>query len=316
MRLPAIDCVRRGIYNARANWELILVQWAGLMVAVVLTVASLLPLLLIIGFAGITALRTPQDAGEWIGDWMSRAVTELFTFSAPMVLAVVAAIAIGTLGMLVYCFVQAGLYGVLVAADRQAPAGPPGDWRLFRTFSGPNFRGWGAHHVWRFFWFYNLVLVVFTVLAAGFALLIGLVAVAGQAWGGVAAVGVGCGGMLPLIFLLLVAGLWVWAAQADLANADSTVAHTSRRALRLVGRRFGGLLLIVLIGMAASVALSMVFLPLSMATSLVFRDSFAAGMVLRGVLVVIQWGASGAIQVALAGAMVALVRSELREAGA
>ena len=135
-------------------------------------------------------------------------------------------------------------------------------------------------------------------------------AIAAQSWGGVGAVGVGCGGMLPLFFLLLVAGLWTWAAQAELANADATVRVASKRALRLVGRRAGGLLLILLLGMAASMALSMVFLPLSMAISLVFRDSLFGGLVLRGLLMVVQWGASGVIQIALAASMVALARSE------
>ena len=204
------------------------------------------------------------------------------------------------------------MYGVLVAGDRQSPAGPPGDWRLFRTFTAENFRGWGASHVWRFFWFFNLVLLLFTLLFSAFILLAGLVALAGQAWGGVAALGVGCGGVLPLFFLLLLMSLWVGVAQADLANNDSSVRTASRRARRVLGKRLGGLLLIMLLGMVASVVLSMVFLPLSLGIDLAFRDAMIGGLVLKGVMYVVQWGVSGAIQVALAGSLVALVLDECR----
>ncbi|MEO8504000.1 MAG: hypothetical protein ABI609_08900 [Acidobacteriota bacterium] len=313
MSLPAIECVRRGVANARANWELVLAQWVGLTLSAILTVASVLPLLFLIGFAGFTALRSPQDISQWVSDWGGRFVTELFAFSVPMALALIAVVAIGTLGMIVWCFFQAGMYGVLVAGDRQSPAGPPGDWRLFRTFTAENFRGWGASHVWRFFWFFNLVLMLFTVLFAGFILLAGLVALAGQAWGGVAAVGVGCGGVLPLFFLMLLMGLWVGVAQADLANSDSSLRVASRRARRVLGKRLGGLLLIMLLGMVASVVVSMVFVPLSLGIDLAFRDAMFGGLVLKGVMYLVQWGVSGALQVALAASLVALVRDEARE---
>ena len=42
--------------------------------------------------------------------------------------------------------------------------------------------------------------------------------------------------------------------------------------------------------------------------------SMMGGLVLKGVMYVVQWGLSGAIQVALAASLVALVRDESREA--
>ena len=327
MSLPAIECIRRGAANARANWELVLAHWVGVLATAILTIAGILPFALVIGFAGfsgISAARDAEQVEQWFQEWATRVLGELFTFSMPMVLALIAALALGTLAMIVYCFFQAGLYGLLVAGDRQAPAGPvtarsapgaspPGDWRLFRTWSSENFRGWGAHHVWRFFWFFNFALLVLTLILAAFAVFIGLVAVGGQSWGAVTAIAVGCGSVLPLILLLLFFGLWTLVAQADLASEESGVRLASRRALRIVGRRFGGLLLIVGLGIIASIVLAMVFMPLSLMVSLVTRDGLIMGMVLRSLLAVVQWGVGGVIQVGVAGSLVALVRSELRE---
>jgi hypothetical protein len=59
--------------------------------------------------------------------------------------------------------------------------------------------------------------------------------------------------------------------------------------------------------------LALVFMPLSLAVSLVTRDGLVAGMVLRAVLAVLQWGVGGVVQVGVAASLVALVRSELRE---
>ncbi len=319
MSLPAIECIRRGAANARANWELVLAHWVGALATAVLTIAGLLPFALIIGFAGfagISAARDARQVEQWFQEWATRALGELFTFSLPMLLALVAALALGTLAMIVYCFFQAGLYGILVAGDRQAPAGPLADWRLFRTWSSENFRGWGAHHVWRFFWFFNLVLVIGTLLLAAFLVFLGLVAVGGQSWGAVTAFAVGCGSVLPMFLVLLFLALWTLVAQADLASEDSSVRVASRRALRIVGRRFGGLLLILLLGIVASIVVAMVFMPVSLMISLVTRDSLVAGMVLRGVLAVFQWGVGGVVQVGVAASLVALVRSELREMAA
>lgn len=322
MSLSAIECIRRGAANARANWELVLAHWVGMIATTVLTVAGILPFVLVIGFAGfsgIAAARDAQQVEQWLQEWATRAISELVTFSAPMLLALVAALALGALALIVYCFFQAGLYGILVAGDRQSPAGPvtagsaTGDWRLFRTWSGNNFRGWGAHHVWRFFWFFNLVLVLGTLGLAAFLVFVGLIAMGAQSWGAGTAFAVGCGSIVPMLLVLLFFGLWTLVSQADLASADSSVGVASRRALRIVGRRFGGLLVIVGLGIVASLALAMAFMPFSLAVSLVTRDGWISGLVLRTLLAVVQGGLGGVIQVGVAASLVALVRSELRE---
>jgi len=60
----------------------------------------------------------------------------------------------------------------------------------------------------------------------------------------------------------------------------------------------------------------MVFAPLSLIAGMATRDALLAGFVLRGLLLVVQWGATGVVQVGIAASLVALVRSELREMAA
>jgi hypothetical protein len=316
MSLPAIECIRRGAYNARANWELVVAHWIGLVVTAVLMIASVMPFVLILGisaFAGLGELKTPDQISSWVGDWLTRVWSDLFTISAPTMLALVAALALGTLGLVVWCFFQGGLYGVLTAGDRQAPAGPPGDWRLFRTWSADNFRGFGAHLAWRYFWFVNLALVVTTLIVGAFLALILLVAAGATSMGPAGALAVGCAGIVPIFLLLLFTGMWAWLAQADLAADDGGVGRSARRALRILGRRLGGVLLIMLLAIVASVVLAMVFLPASMIIGLATRESFGASLVLRALLTLVQWGIGGVVNVAVAGTAVALVRDERRE---
>ena len=69
---------------------------------------------------------------------------ELAQVSPPLLLALAAALAVWLLSLLLHCFLQAGTYGVLAAADRQALPGLAGTPALFRTFSLRDFLGWGS----------------------------------------------------------------------------------------------------------------------------------------------------------------------------
>ena len=160
--------------------------------------------------------------------------------SPALLLALVAMLAVWLLSLLLHCYFQAGTFGILTAADRQALPGARRDRRLFPHLqparllrlgralrlavlraARPVFGSWRCCWGWRpcsgcspWRW------------AAG-------------SGGRGAALGIGCGGALPLGFLALVAGLWFHVAQADLAREGSGVRAASRRGLDVLGRRLG-----------------------------------------------------------------------------
>lgn len=300
MRLSALDCLRRGLRNLAANWELVLAQWLGsLLVAALLATGLAVPWLML-GFKGRSA-RELEELLAAVGD-----------LSPVFLLGVVVLLALWTLAFLLYCYLQAGTYGVLTAADRQALPGLPRARMLFRTFSRTYFFGWAARFVWRFFWFINLFWgVVGVALLLSVLWLVGMVA-GWDRWGEVAAVGIGCGGILPLGFLALVLAFWASVAQADLAREESGVWAASRVGLSVLGRRLGAVFLLYLLFLAAAAALSVVFIPASLAADVALADLPAVRTGAQIVLFFLQGVPNALLTVALAAALVALVRSEVR----
>ncbi|HXO20538.1 MAG TPA: hypothetical protein VOA87_11520, partial [Thermoanaerobaculia bacterium] len=194
MRLSAIDCLRRGFTSLRANWELVVVRWiSGMVLAAFLLLGLVFPLLIL----GVDLFRAtegdPEDAQRLAVDILSR----LGALTPALLSSLVGTLALWTFACVLYCWVQAGIFGVLVAADRQAPSVlPPGralhGW--FRTFNRKDFFGWGGRYLGRFFGLLNL----FGALALGLALLalvwIVFIIAGAKRWGGAASLGIGCGG--------------------------------------------------------------------------------------------------------------------------
>jgi hypothetical protein len=305
MRLSAVDCLRRGWGSLMANWELVVLQWLQSIVVTLLFLLGVLVPILVLGL-GTDLLRRSAPSLEEL-------VVELFNFSWPLVLALLAALAIWTVAFLVHCYFQAGTYGILVTADRQALPGAPRDRRLFRTFSLQDFLGWGGRYVWRFFWFINLFCVLVSLVFLLAVLWVIFIAQGGQRWGQSAALGIGCGGALPLAFLALVLGLWFSVAQADLAREESGVRTASKVGLSVLGHRLGAVVLLFLLVLTAAVALSISFLPLSVGVDLALPDAPLARAVVHVLLILLQGLPSALLMLALAAALVALVRSELQD---
>jgi hypothetical protein len=99
--------------------------------------------------------RTSARPEDWEA-WGAELAERLTTASGGLAAAALAALFVWTLAFVVFCFFQAGTYGILYAGDRQAPAGVPAHAQWFRTFSRRDFSGFGGRHLWRFFWFFNL----------------------------------------------------------------------------------------------------------------------------------------------------------------
>jgi hypothetical protein len=300
MRLSAAGCLRRGWTNLSANWELVLLQWLQSFAVMALMALGVFLSLLIVG---ANLLRTDWSAVHELQQQASR-------LSPALLLALVALLAVWLSSLLLHCYFQAGTFGILTAADRQALPGARRDRDFFRTFSLRDFLGWGGRYVWRFFG----VLAVFGIVLFGLggAALLWLLstAVGGGQWGGAAALGIGCGGALPLGFLALVAGFWFHLAQADLARDGSGVRAASRRGLAVLGRRLGAVIALFLLTLMAALALAALFFPLAAAADTLLSGAPLPRMLVRFLLLLLQSLPNTLLATLLAGALVALVRSE------
>lgn len=310
MRLAGIDAIGRGLSNLRANRELVLAQCLGTVALLVLCVLSMLPLFVALGlsladFAGAPpeeALARLADPGLWL---------------SPGVLAALGGgLVLGTVAIAVYAWFQAGIFGVLVAGDHQAGAGGRRPHELFRTFSWGDFAQWGRLRVWRFFAWYHL----FVLVGMGSMLLLALLLLAavgtGLSQGLVAGVAVGCGGALPLLALLILIGLVGEAAKGDLARDDSGAGASWRRGARVIGRRPGAALLMLLLWLCASMGVSIFLVPLQLAGDFGLRDQPLAHVSLESIVFVLQVVLGALLGLVYGASWVALVRSELPDSAA
>jgi hypothetical protein len=297
MRLSALGCLRRGWTNLSANWELVLLQWLQAFAMLTLTAFGALLSLLIVG------VNLPHlDRGSWL-----RALEDL---SPALLLALAALTAAWLASLLLYCFFQAGTYGVLAAADRQALPGARRQREFFRTFTLRDFRGWGGRYVWRYFGV-ALLFGVLLLALSGVALLWLGCAVAGDGeWGSPAALAIVLGGALPVGFLGLVAGLGFHLAQADLAREGSGVRSAWRRGLGILGRRLGAVTTLFVLIAAALLALAALFLPLSTAADALLAGAPGVRALVRCLLLLLASLPDNLLVTLFAGALVALVRSE------
>ncbi|HEX5760043.1 MAG TPA: hypothetical protein VF121_12700 [Thermoanaerobaculia bacterium] len=313
-RLSAFGSLRRGAASLRANGGLVGLNWLGvLLLSLLFSLGALLPMLavgfdlpvaydvlvegdlepLVRGLPGKLAGLTPAFAGAALG-----------------------ALALWTLAFLVYCWLQAGTYGVLIAADRQAPAGPPRGqlaFRTFRTFSGRDFAGWAGRYLWRYFWLLNVLLLLATPLLVALLGWLALTAFGAERWGPPAALGIGCGGALPVGFLFALFALWNLVAMADAAREGSGVWAAVRHGLRVLGRRPGACFLLAsLFVLLVALEMGAVLLPATFAIQTLTAARTGARAAALFSLNAVQALANAVLSVLFAAAFVALAQSELR----
>jgi len=312
----ALDCLRRGLANLRANWELVPLRWAGMLGVGLLVLAGLLPPFLVLG-AGLLGESfrrfSARDPGAWQG-LASRIGERLPAVGPAFALALVGTLAVWLFACVAYCYLQAGIFGVLTAAERQAlPGADRREW--FRTFSLSHFLGWGGRYMWRFFAFLGLWGAAWIAVLLAFCLWLFLTVGGGQRWGQGAAWGIGCGGLLPLAFLAAVVVLWGLVAQAALARDETGAWSAAGLGFRVLGARFGAVLGFFLIFLVCAVGLGLVGFVLGLAVSLgLSRAPLGLSLGLRLSLSLLQSLAGSALALAWAAALVALVQGELARA--
>lgn len=314
MKRSAIDCLRRGALSTRANWALIPLSVAqSFAFAILLLISFVVPLLVIGGAAllGIdfTHLSSVEEwlqafdpaAIDWSGQWV------------PLLLGGLSAFILSLAAVVVWAWFQGGILGVLTAAERQAH--PEAERRAgaaawFRTYSWRDFSGWGARYLWRFFWFFHLSVTVSLLILLLFVLLVLGVVAAETGMGTGAAFGLGCGGALPLGFLILLYALWYMAAQPALAREDGGLWAGAREGLRVAGRRLGAALLFLIVLLVASVIAAMASWLFQVGLQLGAGDGVAVAIALYLAVAVIQALVGAIFTIWGFGSFAALVAAE------
>lgn len=316
MRRSAIDCLRRGALSTRANWPLVLLSvLQGLAVGLLLLISLVVPLVVIGGSALRGVDLTDRAAVEaWVRafdpsqiDWAGQ--------GGALLLGGVSAFILSLAAIVVWAWFQAGILGVLTMAERQAH--PEAERRAgaaawFRTFSWRDFSGWGARYLWRFFWFFHLSATIALVLVFLFAVLALGAGMAYDASGGGAAAGLGCGGAIPLAFLLVIYLLWYFTAQPALAREGGGFGRAAIGGLRIAGRRLGGALLIVIVLFAVSLVVVSVtwVVQLTLQLGLGLGDQLVVWITLYLLLSLVQTLLSSVVTVWGFGSFAALVAAE------
>lgn len=310
MSLTARAAVERGLFSLRANWELVVVVWLRSLLMFGLATLGLLAPMWVLGERDFAAALA-MDADEW-SRWSATAVQQFLSSQeqmlVPMLVALCITFLIWTLAFVLFCYLQGGILGTLVAADRRCRPGSPSRWELFRAFSLRGLVGWGQQHVWRYFWLLNLLVALYFVWILLTACLIGLTVFAAQRWGASAAFGLGFGGGLPLLFGLVVLGLGSNLAQAALPSAGATVWSSLRRGLAVLGERLGAVILLTILCMLAAITVGIVLATASLVMGFLVGDNPVLGMALGVATTLLQWSIGSVWTVAYLAALVSLVQ--------
>jgi len=307
-KLGALEALGRGLANVHANWQVVLVSVAGSVLLVAIVLASLFPW---IAALGLDVGRLLAGQGASGGDLFNA----LRNFLSPQDLlarlgAGLLAFTLGlTLASVVYAWYYGGVLGVLVAGDAQAPAGAGRASEVFRTWSGRFFLHEAARLTWRVLVYYSVVLtLLFGVLLLAGALLVVASLVANQRSPG-AALAIGCGGMLPLLFAMLTINGAGWLGLGELPRPGGSVRSAIRLGYRIFGRRLGACLGLIGLFVLLSLTVGMFF---GLVNLIVGAARMALGIsaAVESMVFILQLGTNSYLSLVFLAAAIALLRSE------
>lgn len=255
----AVDCLRRAGLSLRANWALLpLALLQGLCVGL-LFLLSLLPPFFVLGGWSLLDLDLTVDGVQL---WLQQLFAAASGQPLALTLSLVASMVVGTLATIVWAFFEGGIYGVLLAAERQAlpdAQNRSGGVAWFSAMTGRDFAGWGGLYMWRYFWWLQIAFALLLALFLAFFLITLGTAFGYESWGGGAAYGIGCGGSLPFLFATLVLTLWFMTSPPAVALPESGAVRGTGAGFRLVGKRPGAVLLLFAVWLAAFLAVAVAF---------------------------------------------------------
>lgn len=308
-RLPALDALARGFANVRANRELVLIQIAS---GLLLAASIVVPMLLFLVRMGIPlSVFTAKDP-EALARALESIQLDFGQLTSMLGLGLLAMLVVGTLVFILYCWFQAGTLAVLLAGEAQAPVirrAPPA---VFRTFTWAAFVGWASRYGMRLFWVNNLFLIFLTLVLFAFA--VPFLVAFWLSEDAISAAGclVGCGLALPLGFLALVVVLAMVVAQICAVEEGTSAMQATRRGFAITGHRLGGLLLLYLLMIVGSLAVTTFFGLLGLVLNLALAQLALLQTVLAAGLGVVEFVLSVCLTLVMTAAIVALVRAEMR----
>lgn len=301
---PAL--IAAGLAALRREPGLVAMRWLGDMAAVALAAAgTAAPAWALFGarfaerFAPLGRARDADAAAEALVDLYLAAA------GAPgrLLAGLAVMVALWTLAFVVYCWVQGGFYGVLVAGDRAAGARG--------AFSVGTFAAAGVRRFWRFFWFVNLYATVIGLIALVALLPLLLVPAAEPGELPVAALAVLAAMTPPAALAAAAAAIWYALGRADLARAGSGTWPAARRAVTAMRRHPVPVLLTALVAVAAGLTVSGVGAVLGRGVAALGQIAGVAAAVAGGAAVAAAQGlAVTAVATAHAAAMVRLMAHE------
>ncbi len=312
----ALDCLRRGVASALANWQLAPLLLLQTVLTAALVAGGFLPILALLGGGVVGRLRAAGSAWpERLADELATALASPPELSAAWVLPIVTAALLWSLAFVAYCYLQGGLLGTLASAEAQAGPGAPAG-AAFRSFSVTGFDRLARRLFWRYFWLNHLIgavllgwLLLLTLAAAGAVGLGGGVAPA-------AGVTLGCISLVALGLLLAVVGLWSLLAPVAAARPGTGVMEAGRAALAVMRSRAGGVLLLSGVAFVAWLVVGSLFMPVGWGIDLATGDDWLPWAGARGLLMAIESLADCWLAVALQAALLALLVGERPAAGA
>jgi hypothetical protein len=309
VRMPALDALARGFANVSGNRELILVQMAS---GLLLAAAIFVPILLFLVRLGIPLSLWSADDPAALVQAFESIHLDLAQIVPMLGMALLVLLVVGTLVFILYCWFQAGTLAVLLAGEAQAPVVRTAPAIVFRTFSWAGFVGWASRFGARIFWVNNLFLVFLTLWLVLFSL-----PFFASAWFSSDALSlggclVGCGLALPLGFVAMVLVLALIVAQICAVEERATTFGATRRAFAITGRRLGGLLLLYLLMIVGSLAVSALFAGFGLVLELLLAQSGLLRLVLSAGLGVVEFFITVGLTLVMTAAIVALVCAEMR----
>jgi hypothetical protein len=251
--------IRRGVASTLANWPLLFVQFAELVILVFVMIGGVIAAIAAVGLSidwdAIRSVGSPGSNPEAIAE----AAAEWFVTNAAAaaMIGLVVFLLFGVVS-LIHSYFQAGVTGVFVAHERR---GETWSWReAWDRFSLQQVIDFALSRGWRVFWVYNIVWgVAGLFLLVPLIVVLALVLLIGE---NAAALVVACCGMLLVllagIVIAIIAGVWAQVAITICVATPRSAVESSSSAGDLIRARAGAVVVVMLVFVAASIGVSTV----------------------------------------------------------
>jgi len=251
--------IRRGIASTLANWPLLFVQFAELVILVIVMLGGLVAAIAAVGLSvDWDAIRDIGSPGSNPGAIAEAAAQWLVANSTAAAMIGIVVFVLFGIVCLIHSYFQAGVTGVFVEHERR---GETWSWRegwqrfqLQRVIDNALARGW------RVFWVYNIVWSVAGLfLLVPLIVILAIVLIIGE--NGAALVVACCGMLFVLLFgivLAIITGVWAQVAITICVGTPRGAVESSSAAGDLIRARLGAVVVVMLIFVAASIGVSTV----------------------------------------------------------